>query len=58
LISWNNTLMNVGIARGTTVLGMAAVGGAIFAAATCGLGVVAAGSSYASAIAVKRPARG
>ncbi|MET9325260.1 MFS transporter [Tsukamurella sp. NPDC003166] len=42
VVAWNNSMMNAGIAFGTTVLGAVALGGAPFAAITAILGLAAA----------------
>ncbi|MFG1797686.1 MFS transporter [Nocardia sp. NPDC049149] len=42
VVAWNNSMMNAGIAIGTTLLGTLAVGGAAFAGVTCALGIAAA----------------
>ncbi|WP_280403200.1 MFS transporter [Nocardia brasiliensis] len=42
VVAWNNSMMNAGIAIGTTLLGALTVGGAVFAGCTAVLGLVAA----------------
>ncbi len=42
VVAWNNSMMNAGIAFGTTVLGVVTLGGAPFAAITAVLGLAAA----------------
>ncbi|MDF0529368.1 MFS transporter [Tsukamurella sp. 8F] len=47
VVAWNNSMMNAGIAVGTTVLGATAAGGPTFAAITCLFGL---GAAVAAAI--------
>ncbi|MFJ4657867.1 MFS transporter [Nocardia sp. NPDC088792] len=47
VVAWNNSMMNAGIAVGTTVLGAAVVGSAAFTGLTFTLGIVAAVASAA-----------
>lgn len=42
VVAWNNSMMNAGIAIGTTLLGTLVVGGAAFAGLTAALGIAAA----------------
>ncbi|WP_338757241.1 MFS transporter [Nocardia vulneris] len=42
VVAWNNSMMNAGIAIGTTLLGALTVGGAVFAGCTAVFGLVAA----------------
>ncbi|QIS03153.1 MFS transporter [Nocardia brasiliensis] len=42
VVAWNNSMMNAGIAVGTTLLGALTVGGTLFACGTAVLGIVAA----------------
>lgn len=45
VVSWNNSMMNAGIAAGTTVLGVLAVGGVAFAVVAAAFGGLAAALS-------------